>query len=392
MRAFLDHGRFFAVRFTPLLAAGALAVLSCSHEPTAPDDSDALSVLSPLDLPKGLIEPGEMPLPTADGWDQSVHPDIVEFDKPWNGYRQWHVSTPYPYSDRNLENPSIYASQSDRALETPLGLRNPVVAGLNSKTDYNSDPDLVYDNATHALVMLYRQVKDGFNNLLTISSNDGISWSTPSLLLREPNHSAVSPTIIPADGRRRAMLWYVDAGQKGCSATSTKVVLHRGDSRTASLASTKWSGRIVTDLEQPGYVVWHMKARYIPSKREYWAIYAAYPADTLGCSGDDLFLARSTDGVHWLTYPEPLMRHEERAWTREALYRSTFLYDAGQDRLRIWLSARGADHKWRLGYTSFTYEKLQKRLSGRAPRALGNRVPGPDPFTAVARPRWTEAP
>jgi hypothetical protein len=74
-----------------------------------------------------------------------------------------------------------------------------------------------------------------------------------------------------------------------------------------------------------------------------------------------------------------VLRHEDRAWTAAAIYRSSFLYDPSTDELRVWLSARGSDQKWRLGFAHFRYARLVAELStasqSAAPRPASARIP-----------------
>ena len=39
------------------------------------------------------------------GDDQAFHPKVLNFEKPWNGYRYWMAYTPYPGADQRKENP-----------------------------------------------------------------------------------------------------------------------------------------------------------------------------------------------------------------------------------------------------------------------------------------------
>jgi hypothetical protein len=122
---------------------------------------------------------------------------------------------------------------------------------------------------------------------------------------------------------------------------------------------------VATDLAQPGYVIWHVKVRWIPSKQQFWAVYSAFPQGQLGCDIDDLFFARSADGVHWQTFAQPLLRHEDRDWTGAAVYRSSFLYLPENDELKVWVSARSTEGKWTLGLARFRYSRqLQELESG----------------------------
>ncbi len=180
-------------------------------------------------------------------------------------------------------------------------MTNPIIPGLET-TGYNSDPDLIYDSAQDELVMSYRVVYGGYNNIYITTSKNGAAWSSPRLAFRELNHSAISQSIVPATNSIPAIAWYVDAGAAGCSATSARIKTRSAVAAPLSLGATSWSPAIATDLGIPGYVPWHLKVSYIPSKREYWALVVAYPNDGNGCGADDLFLSHSRNGVHWETF------------------------------------------------------------------------------------------
>ncbi|HVZ77116.1 MAG TPA: hypothetical protein VG818_03945 [Gemmatimonadaceae bacterium] len=366
---------------------------ACGHErataPTASDDggaatdagTGAASMLGSLVM---------LDVPTYDESGQSVHPDIVAFDTAWHGSPYWLVMTPYPFGNPGFENPSVLVSPDGSQLAVPAATHNPVVPGLGLPA-YNSDPDLLYDARFDDLVMSYRSVEDGYNVIHAMSTHDGAAWSDPVELFRVPNHQAVSQTITPPEDGHPPMMWYVDAGESGCRARSSRVIRRQGTTSVAELARTPWGEAVPTDLSQKGYVIWHMKVRYIPSLHEYWTLYAAFPNDGLGCSDDDLFFARSSNGTHWHTYSRPLLRHERRGWTAAALYRSSFLYDPAGDELRVWLSAADDSGAWHMGFARFHMASLLRQLA--APASA--RVPGDRADTPPARTstrRWRTAP
>ena len=367
---------------TLVTATLSLASLSCRHESTTltgPDDDPLLAWSSPsLD-----DEPVPLVVPTYEGTGQSVHPDIVAFQEEWNGARYWMTMTPYPGGDVRFENPSLLVSGDGFALAVPTGVTNPLIPSPGYPA-YNSDPDLTYDHRHGELVMSYRVVRDGSNIIKVVTSRDGRTWTTPHIAFSERSHSAVSQTMVPPTSVAPAMVWYVDAGTAGCKARSTRVLMRRAITTTGSLEAAEWSASTVTDMAQPGYNIWHLKVRYVPSRREYWALVVAYPADGNGCGGDDLFLARSKDGVHWSGFRQPVLNHADRAWTRSALYRGSFLYDPAADQLSMWFSARGEAGMWRMGYARFRYRDLTSQLS-QGPLFSGS----PDQAT---REVWSDAP
>jgi len=323
-----------------------------------------------------IVEPNVVTVPTYDGSGQAVHPDVVEFESDWHGAKYWLTMTPYPKSDQKLENPSILSSPDGVELAMPEGLKNPVIAPPKNSKDYNSDPELLYEAQTDRLVLFYRFVEKKTNTLRLSVSRDGSKWTAMRAPFWERSHNAVSPTIAPRVGQPSRM-WYVVAGPAGCAAKTTQVVSRGATDPIGRIVDTKWSSPVPTDLEIPGYAIWHIKARWVPAKQEYWMLISAFPKNADGCHTDDLFFARSSDGLHWTTYSEPIMRHEDREWTASAVYRSSFLYDSDNDVLSLWISARGTDGAWHMGFARARYEELEAKL------AAGQRVT-PRPVASFA--------
>jgi hypothetical protein len=336
-------------------------LMSCSDRTATEPSASAHTSRTSAPPPVFLVEPTPIDVPTYDGSGQAVHPDVVEFPSRWHGAKYWLTMTPYPQSDQKLENPSILMSENGRDVAVPAGLQNPIIAPPRNSKDYNSDPELLYESQTDRLVLFHRFVQKKTNTIGLSVSSDGVTWTQMHAPFSERSHNAVSPTIAPRDAQA-ARMWYVVAGRAGCMTKSTSVVTRTALDATGRIVDTKWSGSAVTDLDIPGYAIWHIKARWIPSKQEYWMLISAFPKNADGCHTDDLFFARSSDGTHWTTYLEPILRHEEREWTASAVYRSSFLYDAKTDELSLYISARGSDGAWHLGFARARYEELASRL------------------------------
>lgn len=348
----------FALIASPLL-------MSCSDRSTEPSSSGPSSISSKnAALPVFVVQPTVMVVPTYDGSGQAVHPDIVAFDTPWHGARYWLTMTPYPRSEQTFENPSILTSNNGMTVGVPAGLRNPVIRAPRRSRDYNSDPELIYDPKGDRLVLFHRLVEPKTNTIHVTTSGDGLKWSPTPAPFWEHSHNAVSPTVAPRTGNA-ARMWYVAAGKAGCDTKSTHVVMRLAADASGGIVDTKWNGPYPTDLKIPGYEIWHIKARWIPSKSEYWMLIAAFP-EGADCQTDDLFFARSANGLHWTTYGDPVLRHEDRDWTAAAVYRSTFLYDPRSDELGLWISARGSDGAWRMGYSRVRYTSLLAILTNGA--------------------------
>lgn len=353
-----------------------LLLAACSTEsPTGPrlDAASTTPSASVTPLPALIEEPFQLATPTYDGSGEAVHPDVLDLPGGWRGQRYWIAMTPYAKSSTKLENPSLLVSDDGIGLRVPAGVTNPVVQRPGHSPDYNSDPELVYEASTDRLLMIYRLVEKKTNTIRVVSSMDGVRWRQERNAFWTHGHAAVSPTVVPARGTAPAALWYVDAGQGGCHATSTRVMMRTAIDSMGRVAGVRWTEPQATTLAQPGYVVWHIKVRWEPTKGEYWAVYSAFPQNAVGCDVDDLFFARSPDGVHWTTYAEPILRHEDRAWSSAAVYRSTFVYLPENDELRLWVSARSATGNWTLGMARFRYARIIEELASRS--AAGPRAP-----------------
>jgi hypothetical protein len=318
----------------------------------------------------------ELNIQTYEGSGQSVHPDVVHFPSPWQGWGYWMVMTPYPKGDEAFENPSILVSHDGLLWQAPAGLTHPL-AKTPGKLGYNSDPDMSYDAANNRLVVLYREVTTTQNLIWSTTSTDGVHWSKHTLAFVRPNHSMVSPTVtFGAAGT--PMLWYVDAGPKKCAERTTHVMMEQGSGPGALVPSTPEHGWTAPklNLRQPGKNIWHMDVSWIPERQEYWAVYVAYPGNK--CYGQDLFFARSSDGVTWTTYTIPFLRHDEASWTTNTLYRASVLYDASRDAIQFYVSASSADKTWHLGYVDYQLKTFLASLEHGAPVLVPSSSRAPD--------------
>jgi hypothetical protein len=324
-------------------------LLAACDDPTATDKATLLeaslanvtSAASWLDLRpvtgfEDLVNPASLDFYTYDGSRQVVHPDVVRVPSSWNGSPWWAAITPYPGGDRNIENPSIYGSDDGVAWNAPPGATNPVV---RTRRGHLSDPDVVFDPATNSLVLFYRETvlkssRHSDDLIMRLTSTDGVTWKQPRQLLSSRGKYFVSPTVTIGPDRTWRM-WAVDAGTTGCSATTTRVI------QLTSKSGTKFGNARIIPLQQPGYLIWHMDAQYIPALKEYWALYAAFrPSDT--CSATSLFFARSPDGIKWQTYPAPVLARDVVPYFSQNVYRSTFFYDVATDEVTFWFSGARA--------------------------------------------------
>jgi hypothetical protein len=263
-------------------------------------------------------------LATPDGSGQTVHPDHVATFAPWTAAPEYLAATPYTFGDAGVENPSLYARVSDVSWPAPAGLRNPVVV---PSAGYLSDPDIVYVPERGELWLYHRAVTSR-NEIRLVTSRDGVRWSEPALVVAAPNHDVVSPAVVRR-GPTEWLMWSVSSNV-GCTAASTTVEVRR------SSDGVVFGPPEPVALAQPGWFVWHIDVQWIPSRAEYWALYAV--KDAGNCTTPAIYLATSADGMTWTTHPSPVLARGEVEALRDVVYRSTFAYDAATDGIRFWYS------------------------------------------------------
>lgn len=267
-------------------------------------------------------------IPTYDGSGQVVHPDLALIPDTWNAHAYWLAITPYRDGNPGYENPSLVVDGSGPRWAVPDGGVNPIVP--QPVDGHYSDPDVVFAPDRRQLRYYFRRTARGRDDILLTTSDDGVTWSAPRVVVSAPGIAIVSPAVVRESDRGWTM-WSVNAVAGGCQARSTTV------ERRTSSDGVHWSSATSVSLAQDGYVVWHLDVQRVPSRGEYWAVYAAYPVGS-GCAANDLFLARSEDGITWHTYPSPILARGEFAPFRETVYRSTFTYEAETDAIRLWLT------------------------------------------------------
>ena len=250
-------------------------------------------------------------VPTYDGSGQAVHPDIATRT---GALPLLMAFTPYPFGNAGVEDPSLVESANNRYWRVQSGLVNPVARPV---AGHLSDPDLVFDAATGLLHLYYREVSGGRNRIRHVISPNGVTWQGDAVVLDVPSHAALSPAVTRSGHDQQWSMWTVNSGAAGCSARSSTVELRRSSN------GTTWSGPAVTNLAQPGQVIWHLDVQWLPQRGEYWALYNSYPVGS-SCVTRALFMARSTDGVHWDTPQAPLMVAGVAPAFRDVVYRGTF--------------------------------------------------------------------
>lgn len=320
-----------------------------------------------------LVSLHTIPVATYDNTGQSTHPDFMRVNAAWAaGASCYLVYTPYFGSNGWVENPSLATSSDCEHFTPAAGVRAPLID--KPADGYNSDPELMYDSKRGCLGVVFRQVIAA--NIVNITSTcDGTTFTAPRALFTVPSHSAVSPTVTQGpDGFNR--IWYVDASKIGCTNQFNVVKMRTATTDTAGLGTIQFGSEVATDLAQPGYVIWHMKVRYVDALKQYIAMYAAFPLTTgIGdCTNDDLFLATSADGMHWTTYATPVLNHLDKRFKFTSLYRASFQYYASTDQLRTIVSGLESSNWGQYGVVH-SYSALVSALKSSATVAAAQLVP-----------------
>ncbi|RLE66784.1 MAG: hypothetical protein DRJ38_00945 [Thermoprotei archaeon] len=294
-------------------------------------------------------------IPTFEGSDQAVHPDIVKV-----GRKYVLTFTPYPFSNELYENPSIVVS-NDGISWYEDGIKNPV-ARPKADDELTSDPDIVYTNGRFYLfyinwkwggkffkkarALMKQYTKQYFSAINLIVSRDLKNWSHPLQIVKSGGFSSffpftrliVSPSVT---WDRIFRMWYVKVF--GCTNTQPRMYYRE------SFDGIKWSREKKVFIEMPrNEVLWHIDVEKL-SNGSYLMIIAAYPQSANCGKVKRLYLALSDDGLKWTVFKEPLLTTSTgESWDSDGLYRSTFTIEDGK--IHLWYTGL-KNEVWRIGYT-----------------------------------------
>lgn len=297
-------------------------------------------------------------IPTYDGTNQSTHPSVLYFKKPWNGHSYWMAMTPYPFNNDGVEDPSILASDDGIAWEVPTGVVNPLTPA--PKPGHNCDTDLVFDEASGELRIYYVEADDVSQSWVKLMrSRDGVNWSKPEVVIHDAKYmyGILSPTIKRlADGKY--YMWYVNTGNTGYRCQCNIVQMRSSDD------GISWTeAQDCPDLKQPSWQIWHLDIQYEAETDTLHATYPAYP-DGGNCDDCTLFYAVKHGKEPWKTSSKPaLCPGAENAWDDFCIYRSSLLVDRANDSMKLWYGGkRKSDAAWGIGYTECSLAELSAQL------------------------------
>lgn len=343
----IDHANTTGYTQNLTLLNGAIFVNGYSGNGTFVDGSNDYIEFEKNGALRHATEP--LFIPTYDGGNQSVHPDIYFNDTGWNGWKYWMVMTPYKNSNSDIENPSIVVSNDTVTWKVPTGLTNPLVnAPANG---YNDDPTILYDN--NMLVVYYLQTNSTYTVVLRLNSTDGITWSSPTEVFSVISYDIISPSVT----KQGNTYWmFVDNSSTGCNGNTGILQFYN------STDGLTWTGPYATTFSPPSELtLWHLNAKWMPSLNKFWMFYSAH--STVDCTGEAyIYFADSSDGISWNNYKIPLVYGiiiEKGQWDSGRLYQSAFVYYIN-DTLDLFYSAANISgtSNWHIGKTSQTMTEI----------------------------------
>ena len=314
-------------------------------------------------------------IPTFDGSGQAVHPDILEFKTPLvNGYKYIMAYTPWPGFRGEFEAPSLIFSE-DSLNWTMDKVKNPLVELTPDRYYYHySDPDLVFANNTLLLYYicdfskpgklknLYKCLRFSVNlltkqwskpyksEILLMQSRNGIYWTDPILVVKRGGFKSLipssyllfSPSVV-YDSKFR--MWIVES--KGCTEKDNKLMY------CESIDGKNWDNCRRCNLQLNNYIPWHIDVQRL-SNGEYWMLIAAWrKCNCISC--DKLFLAFSSDAIHWHMNKQPILDENIlKEIGYDSLYRSSFIVENGF--FRLWFTGRKR-RMWHIGYAESKLEE-----------------------------------
>lgn len=287
-------------------------------------------------------------IPTYDGYNQTLHPSVVDFGGKWNGYRWWMMHTPYPVgtglsdgAPDTHENPSLAAS-NDCVTWTPIGTQ-PLVPRPNPDTGhFNSDNELVWNPDDARLELWYRSNYPA-ENLWHMHSPDTLAWSSRVSQSAPPGPTKIG-LFAPCVVRYSATEWRMwdrydtDTGNQGFLRRSI-ATSPEGPWSTPVNCTSLAGGPTMGSLN-----VWHAGITRNATTDTLYAAAHCY-------NGNNIYGAVSTDGgLAWKWSNSPILSAAPGTWTEQGLYRPSLVLHENGTHVRVWYSGRSASLGWRTGY------------------------------------------
>lgn len=283
-------------------------------------------------------------IPTSDGSGQNVHPSIVIAPNgiSWNGYKYWLSTTPYPYSDVELENPEVIASNDGVTWVVPDGLTNPIYDWTG--VGHNSDSDLMfYNNRLYCYFNGRHDVAPIEIGHFVMSSSDGIDWGTYDLVSNKliSGSGGFSPAVLEeSDGT--FSLWNV---------TTYDNIRNLRRFKCDTPDGVFGEEQICTVNNLPiNKAMYHLDINKYGDK--YHGLFTMGTAPS-GGSNTSIWFATSDDGITWECSDTVLLeKNTSSSWQDGQIYRSSMLYEPDTHTYKLYYSALAVSGTWYTGLTT----------------------------------------
>jgi len=305
--------------------------------------------------------------PTYDRSNQTVHPSVIDFKTEygidtWGGFRYWMALTPYPNFNSSFENPSLLVSPDGLKWNNPPGIKNPLASkpfGILRflSRNYNSDPELVYDQDQNTLILYWREYSDGvFEKIWAIKISSNAKQSTKILCFEKAwDYKKTGLVLSPTVWRKSAKEWYMWT-------TDGNLAVHLYTSTDGMTWSSGQPCSAPWDTWNGGYIPWHIAAKpnNIDQKIEF--LIAGWPKQGAMKDCQLLYATAPMSQPKELSMqlPGPLLEAGAGdQWDNGYIYRSSFVREPGATpKFRIWYSACSKKKAWHIGYTEGTLNHI----------------------------------
>lgn len=308
----------------------------------------AFSALQNIPLNESVL----LTIPTYDGKNQVVHPDIMLR----NGVFYMTI-TPYPWSNADHENPSIYVSSDGLHFSPPAKGVNPLVQ--HPDNGYNDDPDLVFNEESEKFFIYYNETPKAHDvqYLDLLSSTDGISWSQQRLItyiIKKGDPFIVSPAVIRAYDQY--FMYHVDIDTENvhwCKPKDPYPHFIRLNTSPDGLHWDKEAEQGITIDYPKGFHPWHINVINGHDGR-YYMLINGYNSSF--CDEHNLYLAYSDGDMGvWHFINKPIVKADKNLFDSMIIYRSAAAVNG--DDMYVYYSFKRYDMRWMLAVKHLSISK-----------------------------------
>lgn len=274
-------------------------------------------------------------IPTYEGSNQPIHPDVIHFDTAWNGYTYWMCFTPYPNGNDAYENPSIVASNDGYNWEVPPGLTNPL---YTPSVGYCNDPNLVYDEVSDELWIYWSHSNAPGHLTYRMNSTDGSNW-TNRITVSGLQEGGTVAVIKEGD---TYYMWegYVTGEFRPPLSHSTNGL------------NWTYDGMITFTIPSGVTKIWH--SNVFAHNNKYIGLFTML----MDAGGYHLYYAESTDKLNWTIQDYPLLTPGAGGnWDDNYIYQTAGEFSSDGNTLYLWYTGQDGT-AWHIGYTEATYQAI----------------------------------